>query len=82
MRADKLFKSNVQQSVPLVKLAKCPFCEGRFVDVKYNDDSRRFYCKCMTCGAQSGGCVDSEVAVSFWNRKRPAEILEKKFKSN
>ena len=53
----------------LEKLSDCPFCGAHFIEIRYNDERRRYYGYCITCMSKSTECADYGIAVSQWNRR-------------
>jgi len=53
----------------LEKLNDCPFCGAHFIEIRYNEERRRYYGYCITCMSKSTECADYDIAVSKWNRR-------------
>jgi len=53
----------------LGKLNDCPFCGAHFIEIRHNEDRRRYYGYCITCMSKSTECADYSIAVSKWNRR-------------
>lgn len=77
MRVNTLNASNYKKEsgVKIIALAPCPFCQCEFVDIRHSFDANRYYGCCASCGSMSSWCAEFSIAVSAWNRDRPAEIV-------
>ncbi len=56
-------------NVKFENLGDCPFCGAQYIEIRYNDERRRYYGCCITCQAHSSECADYKIAVSKWNRR-------------
>lgn len=52
------------------ELDDCPRCGAHFIEIRYNDERRRYYGFCVTCMYKSTECVDYSIAVETWNRRQ------------
>ena len=51
----------------LEKLCDCP-CGAHLIEIRYNEDRRRYYGYCITCEYKSTECADYDNAVAEWNQ--------------